>query len=311
MLLDNFAAYDRMSNNDNTLDIARGINGTLPSDIENHSAQNDQLAGLLEAVTTVAGQEAAQLQVADKADMASTTGRPRRTTRIARASASSQVLQFNGDAADRNAKRKRRASTKAAQDDNGQQDLLELIDGDTPPFISQRWKRAAIDESRDEMSDHDGDDDAEADDDNNTLEIRELPPQVAMSDARAAGVHSAAALFRRPSASSKKYTRPPMSKLFSSLELSPENFLHLQAAAKGFMLDKNYPERQNCVGSRGKGDTDMVKLRLYNCVKDFLEKEGNGEKFFGKNVIPEGNRKRKFVWPVQKNKYISPLSLAY
>jgi hypothetical protein len=93
-----------------------------------------------------------------------------------------------------------------------------------------------------------------------------------------------------------------MSKLFSSLELSPENFLHLQAAAKGFMLDKNFPERQNCVGARGKGNIDMVKLRLYNCVKDFLEKEGNGEKFFGKNVILEGNKKRKFVWPAQKNK---------
>lgn len=51
-------------------------------------------------------------------------------------------------------------------------------------------------------------------------------------DARAAGVHSAAALFRPPSDSSKKYTRPPMSKLFASLELTPEDFLYLQAAAK-------------------------------------------------------------------------------
>ncbi|KAH0559702.1 hypothetical protein GP486_003787 [Trichoglossum hirsutum] len=309
MLLDNFAAYDRMSNNDITLNTAREITGTLPSDVENHAAQNDQLAGLLEAVTTVAGQEAAQLQVADKPDMISTTSRPRRTTRSARVSTSSQDFQLNGGDAEMNGKQKRRASAKAAQDDDVQQDLLELIDGDTPPFINQRWKRTTIDESRDEMSDHDGDVDAEANNNNNTLEIRELPTQVVMSDARAAGVHSAAALFRRPSASSKKYTRPPMSKLFSSLELSPENFLRLQAAAKGFMLDKNYPERQNCVGSRGKGDTDMVKLRLYNCVKEFLEKEGNGEKFFGKNVIPEGNRKRRFVWPVQKNKYISPLSL--
>ncbi|KAH0538768.1 hypothetical protein FGG08_004656 [Glutinoglossum americanum] len=305
MLLDNFAAYDRMSNNDNTLNSTRGINGAPPSDAESHAAQGDQLAGLLEAVTSAAGQEAAQFQVHDRAGMNSTTGRPRRTTRNSRVSASPQVSQANGGTTNTNGKRKRQTSSKAAQNDDSQLDQLELIDGDTPPFTSQRWKRAALDASRGETSDRDGDVDGEAGDDNNTLEIRELPPQVAMSDARAAGVHSAAALFRRPSASSKKYTRPPMSKLFSSLELSPENFLHLQAAAKGFMLDKNYPERQDCVGSRGKGDTDMVKLRLYNCVKDFLEKEGNGEKFFGKNVVPEGSKKRKFVWPAQKNRIIS------
>ena len=130
---------------------------------------------------------------------------------------------------------------------------------------------------------------------------QEQNSQLALSEARAAGVHSAAALFRRPSASSKKYTRPPMSKLFTSLELSPENFLHLQAAAKTYMLDPNHPERRACVGKRGKGDTDMVKLRLYNCVRDFLELEGHGEKFFGEHIASEESEGRRLVWPSEKN----------
>lgn len=107
----------------------------------------------------------------------------------------------------------------------------------------------------------------------------------ARSEARAAGVHSAAALFRKPMArTTKKYTRPPMSKLFMSLQLSPENFLHLQAAAKSYMLDPAHPERRDCVGNRGKGDIDLVKLRLFNCVKEFLD-DGVGEHFFGENVL--------------------------
>ncbi|KAF2031320.1 hypothetical protein EK21DRAFT_63466 [Setomelanomma holmii] len=143
-----------------------------------------------------------------------------------------------------------------------------------------------------------------------------------LSDARAAGVHSAAALFRRTSErSSRKYTRPPMSKLFMSLQLSPENFLQLQAQAKTYMLDTNYPERQNCVGNRGKGDTDMVKLRLFNCVRDFLN-AGIGEQFFGANVEKPGEREaveaarslgedqmpnteERLTWPRDGNKIIS------
>lgn len=112
-----------------------------------------------------------------------------------------------------------------------------------------------------------------------------------------------AALFRRPSASSKKYTRPPMSKLFASLELSPESFLHLQAAAKSYMLDSNHPERKACVGNRGKGDTDMVKIRLHNCVREFLENEGHGEACFGVHVENEGLPTRTLVWPAQKNRW--------
>lgn len=110
-----------------------------------------------------------------------------------------------------------------------------------------------------------------------------------LGDAGAAGVHSAAALFRRSSERTRKYTRPPMSKLFMSLQLSPENFLQLQAAAKAHMLDPSHPERQNCVGNRGKGDTDMVKLRLFNCVRDFLS-NGAGKQFFGEDVEKPGEK---------------------
>ncbi|KAL1634644.1 hypothetical protein SLS58_010586 [Diplodia intermedia] len=136
-----------------------------------------------------------------------------------------------------------------------------------------------------------------------------------ITDARAVGVHSAAALFRQPSTGSaaKKHTRPPMSKLFASLQLTPENFLRLQAAAKTYMLDEAHPERQSCVGSRGKGDTDMVKLRLFNCCRDFLN-DGIGERFFGpdvpaptENEVLEGETMpgRKWVWPRDGNKIVS------
>jgi hypothetical protein len=143
-----------------------------------------------------------------------------------------------------------------------------------------------------------------------------------LNDARAAGVHSAAALFRRSSErKSRKYTRPPMSKLFMSLQLSPENFLQLQASAKAYMLDSSHPERQNCVGNRGKGDTDMVKLRLFNCVRDFLN-DKVGEQFFGEHVEKPGENdaieaaralgedktpdaSERLTWPRDGNKIIS------
>ena len=137
------------------------------------------------------------------------------------------------------------------------------------------------------------------------LDFRDLPTPASLSEARSAGVHSAAALFRRPSATSKRYTRPPMSKMFTSLQLSPENFLHLQAAAKGYMLDPAHPERRDTVGQRGRGDSEMVKLRLYNCVKNFLEAEGHGEMFFGDNTVNEGMGPREFAWPRDQHKIIS------
>ncbi|EFR02020.1 hypothetical protein MGYG_05022 [Nannizzia gypsea CBS 118893] len=141
--------------------------------------------------------------------------------------------------------------------------------------------------------------------DESSLDIREMPPQRVISDARAAGVHSAVALFRQPSASSKKATRPPMSKMFASLGLSPENFLHLQAAAKQYMLDENHLERRDCVGQRGRGDTEMVKLRLWNCVRDFLNREGNGLRYFGENVEGADAGPNKMIWPRDEQRIIS------
>ncbi len=91
-----------------------------------------------------------------------------------------------------------------------------------------------------------------------------------------------------------------MSKLFTSLELTAENFLHLQAAAKAYMLDERYPERSDCVGNRGRGDTDMVKLKLFGCVKAFLEDEGWGNRCFSEQS--EGGELRRLKWPQMKNK---------
>lgn len=109
---------------------------------------------------------------------------------------------------------------------------------------------------------------------------------------------SAAAIFRQPSTTSKKYTRPPIGRLYSSLELSPENFVQLQTAAKEYMLDENHPERLDTIGQRGRGDTDLVKLKLWNFVKEFLDDLGNGHKFFGEHVPRvEGQAPRTMLWP--------------
>jgi len=142
-------------------------------------------------------------------------------------------------------------------------------------------------------------------------------PPVSPSSARAAGVHSAAALFRRPTPASKKYTRPPMSKLFTSLELNPEQFLYLQAAAKSYMLDPAHPERINCVGNKGRVDSDMVKLKLFGCVNSFLEDEGWGERCWGASADRGGDvdgilrgageavPARRLKWPQGRNKIIT------
>ncbi|RMD39599.1 hypothetical protein DV735_g5536, partial [Chaetothyriales sp. CBS 134920] len=112
--------------------------------------------------------------------------------------------------------------------------------------------------------------------------------------------NSAAVLFREPSAKSKKYSRPPLGKVFSSLELAPELFLRLQNAAKDFMLDPNHPERRDVVGHRRHtGGTDVAKLKLWNCVEQFLREAGNGDRFFAPGVghdIP-GAPERTMFWP--------------
>ena len=92
-----------------------------------------------------------------------------------------------------------------------------------------------------------------------------------------------------------------MSKLFTSLEIDPEAFIHLQAAAKAYMLDDSYPERRECIGSKGSKETDLIKLKLFSCVKSFLEDEGWGEVIFGAQV-QSSIQNRKLIWPQMSNK---------
>ncbi|KEF59520.1 uncharacterized protein A1O9_04364 [Exophiala aquamarina CBS 119918] len=112
--------------------------------------------------------------------------------------------------------------------------------------------------------------------------------------------NSASILFREPSAKSRKYSRPPLGKVFNSLQLAPENFLRLQNAAKAFMLDEAHPERREVVGhKKHMGGADVAKLNLWRCVEDFLAGHGYGAKYFGPGVgndIP-GAPKRTILWP--------------
>ncbi|EXJ88365.1 hypothetical protein A1O1_05295 [Capronia coronata CBS 617.96] len=111
---------------------------------------------------------------------------------------------------------------------------------------------------------------------------------------------SASVLFREPSSKSRKYSRPPLGKVFASLELAPENFLRLQTAAKAFMLDEAHPERRDVIGhKKNVGGTDVAKLKLWNCVEEFLSVHGYGEKYFGPGAgagIP-GAPPRTLLWP--------------
>ncbi|CAD6499373.1 BgTH12-03489 [Blumeria graminis f. sp. triticale] len=143
------------------------------------------------------------------------------------------------------------------------------------------------------------DDTFDKDANDNSLNI--FSPEI-LSEAKLAGLHSAAALFRRPSAASKKYTRAPMSKLFISLDLTAELFLKLQGAAKSYMLDDSFPERREAVGNKCRTSGDLSKLKLYSCAKNFLEDEGWGEHCFGRKA--ERADVRKLKWPESKNKII-------
>ncbi|OAL37462.1 hypothetical protein AYO20_03311 [Fonsecaea nubica] len=111
---------------------------------------------------------------------------------------------------------------------------------------------------------------------------------------------SASVLFREPSSKSRKHSRPPLGKVFASLELAPENFLRLQTAAKAFMLDEAHPERREVVGpKKNAGGSDLAKLNLWNCVEEFLSVHGYGDKFFAQGAgegIP-GAPQRSIFWP--------------
>ncbi|OCL13506.1 hypothetical protein AOQ84DRAFT_105993 [Glonium stellatum] len=303
--------YPDSTQSHNPMDAYDNQNSQHPPDP--HLEGTHQLAELLEAANSAAGQ--AQVAPEPGANRSGGTG-SRRTTRSSGQGLGPAYAQPLSKG------KRKRASTP-------QKDEMET--GDTgqsgengPSPRNKRVKHSSGNPSQDpdlaESNQHRQDAPTES------PEFANSSPNAfsgSVTDARAAGVHSAAALFRRPSGNTaKKYTRPPMSKLFMSLQLSPENFLHLQAQAKTYMLDPEHPERQNCVGNRGKGDTDMVKLRLFNCVRDFLS-DGVGERFFGENVEKPGERDaaeaaralgegedvategRKWVWPRDGNKIVS------
>ena len=121
---------------------------------------------------------------------------------------------------------------------------------------------------------------------------------------RTPGLHSTTALFRQPSEASKQYARPPMARIFASLEISSENFLRLQGAAKAYMLDDNHPERRASVGQKGKGDATMVKLNLLRCVEEFLDNQGWGETVFGVDAFNKGFENRQHIWPRDRDRII-------
>jgi hypothetical protein len=121
---------------------------------------------------------------------------------------------------------------------------------------------------------------------------------------------SASILFREPSSKSRKYSRPPLGKVFASLELAPENFLRLQNAAKAFMLDEAHPERREVVGHKKNiGGSDVAKLNLWNCVEEFLTVHGYGEKYWAPGAgddIP-GAPQRTLFWPQDRQTIIKML----
>ena len=130
---------------------------------------------------------------------------------------------------------------------------------------------------------------------------------VADASATAKLANSASVLFREPSDKSRKYSRPPLGKVYSSLELAPESFLRLQSAAKDFMLDDAHVERRDVVGhKKHNGNADTSRLKLWKCVEEFLTTYGNGERFFGQDAgvgIPD-TPSRTFFWPEHSQKII-------
>lgn len=122
--------------------------------------------------------------------------------------------------------------------------------------------------------------------------------------------NSAAILFREPSEKSKKYSRPPLGKVFTSLQLAPEAFLRLQHAAKAYMLNDDFPERKDVVGHKKlANNNDVAKLKLYECVEEFLQQDGVGEQYFGHTSHEEtaDAQPRTFFWPEDRNKIVKLL----
>lgn len=72
-----------------------------------------------------------------------------------------------------------------------------------------------------------------------------------------------------------------MSQLYDKLQVSPEQFLHLQAAAKDYMLDPEHLERRDIIGRRQGAELASIKVKLYKITAAFLEDEGWGMRCWG------------------------------
>ncbi|KAF4626995.1 hypothetical protein G7Y89_g11166 [Cudoniella acicularis] len=260
----------------------------VPGNSDDHAASvsNDHFASLLEAAATAGGEEAAR------------QGHAQRPQSPLLSRGNGAIAFFNSGS-----KRKRNGEDEATPRNEKRSKRLGFIKPTRKQ--QQQEERLAAEEQQDafereiwgpELPDGESNDDWDAE------KSQWVRPRNAAKNARALGVQSAAALFRKPSAASRKYARAPMAKLFASLEMSPEEFLHLQSAAKAYMLDKNHPERSDCIGGRSKGDSDMVKLKLIKTVESFLIDEGWGERCWGKYAM--GAESRELQWPEAKQKII-------
>jgi hypothetical protein len=155
-----------------------------PPTNSNAPISNDHFASLLQAAATAGGEEAARVDL----------GRTRRSTRQSRAMEEPHSTQNQAHEA-----RSRRS----------------LNDKSNPPenhgFVTRGNKRKRVLDETDEEEQLRrereiwGPEEPEEEDPFHQEPQYEHPP-IATSEARAAGVHSAAALFRRPSSASKKYT---------------------------------------------------------------------------------------------------------
>ena len=148
----------------------------VPSSNEaNTTGSNDQFASLLQAAATATGQEAAQ----DEHDQESQSPAPE------------QLIQSQGPPS--SDVRRKRTQTELDEETFG------WVTNKAPRRLSPEDDAEQLAREREIWGPEDNDEATMI-----ALENQYTP--LAGADARAAGVHSAAALFRRPSTASKKYT---------------------------------------------------------------------------------------------------------
>ena len=170
-------------------DLQRFEREHLASTEQQAFAYNDQFASLLQAAATAGGEEAARIE------------HERENT--APAAAENQVLSFYNRNHPIEATRSKR---KRAGNDDGNEGVYGECDFG---LIGKRRKRITPPVDEEELAQEReiwGSEEEDADDDASRVYEVHLSP-MSTANARAAGVHSAAALFRKPSPASKKYTR--------------------------------------------------------------------------------------------------------